>query len=275
MVGTVRHMADGLADPVDVAWARAMRRRGLAPATVEKRRGEFRSFRAAVGDWRAATRADVESWIDGRPLGARARYAAISHLHCFYVWARRDGLVAHDPTADVERPRLPRRLRRPALDVDIQRAMGDGAPARLRLAILLMALAGLRCCEVASITWADVELGERRLWVRGKGDHERAVGIPPQLAQALAADDAPGAERVVPWAPSYVSQQVNARLRAVGSRFTAHQIRHRFAYEYLAAPGGRVERLQHVLGHASIATTQQYTHLDADVVLAVSAHITI
>jgi site-specific recombinase XerC len=251
-----------------------MRRRGLQPSTIDKRLSEWRSFLATGADWRHATRRDVECWVDERPLGARARYSAVSHLHCFYVWARREGLVRHDPTADVERPRLPRRLRRPALDVDIQRALDTASPL-MRVVLLLMTLAGLRCCEVSRLTWADVELGERRLWLRGKGDHERAVGIPPQLAQALAAMDEPGGARVVPWSPAYVSHRVRAHMGAVGSRFTAHQIRHRFAYRYLAESGHNVEALRQVLGHSSIATTQQYTHLDHDVVLAVSARMAI
>ena len=250
-----------------------MRRRGLAPATITKRVSNWRSFCRAA-DWRTATRADVERWVDARPLGPHARYCALSHLHMFYVWARRDGLVGHDPTADVERPRLPRRLRRPALDVDIGRAL-DGADPTMTVALLLMALAGLRCCEVSALCWRDVELGERRLWLRGKGGHERAVGIAPQLAQALAALDAPGDGPVVGWSPAATSHRVRARLREVGSRATAHQLRHRFAYRYLEASGHNVEALRQALGHASIATTQLYTHLDGDVVLAVAARMAI
>jgi len=69
----------------------AMLRRNLAHGTVTARVNESRRWLAFAGDqWAVADRHLIEQWLDGRPLGARARYTAISHLSAFYRWAIRE-----------------------------------------------------------------------------------------------------------------------------------------------------------------------------------------
>src|SRR5215510_11099678 len=87
----------------------AERWRGLADTTVDKRLSLVRRWAAYIGDPfdLAVTWRDVELFVETSGMrAAKSRYAAVSHLHQFYVWAQRAGLVEHDPTVLVVRPRL-------------------------------------------------------------------------------------------------------------------------------------------------------------------------
>jgi len=243
-------------------YRRAMERRSLAPGTIVKRLSEVRAWVTHMGaGWPAASRADVEDWLDRRPLCARSRYGAISHLHAFYVWARREGFAVQDPTEMIERPRLPLSLPRPmpelAVDVALTTATGE-----LRTMVALMAWAGLRCCEVARLDWTDVDLVAGKLHVTGKGTRDRVIAISRRLRAELAAlegSSGPVVGRV--YTPGRVSQLVNGHLRACGiERHTAHSFRHR-KLTRLCEQTGDILAVQQYAGHASIATTQGYVHV--------------
>ena len=155
-------------------------------------------------------------------------------------------------------PRLPQPLARPASDEDWRRALlllGDP----WRTAVLVAGGAGLRCCEVAPLQWADVDLEHRRLVVvSGKGAKGRVVGIIPQVIAELAALN--GTRGLVvgrKMQPSRLSQGGNAALHGIGVRATMHQFRHRYATELLGAGANLVE-VQHALGHATLGMTQRY-----------------
>lgn len=242
-----------------------MRRSGLASGTVKKRRGELRSWERWIGaGWSSATWRDVEAWVSARPLGARAQASAVSHLRAFYRWARREGLTDADPCRDVEVPRIPRRLPRPASERDVRRAVGTGA-ATLELAAALMAYAGLRCCEVAVIDWADVDLVAGRIHVIGKGNREGYVPIVAPLAAVLAAGDGHTGRIITSTAgravtAARVSQLMGAHLRRRGADCTAHRLRH-YAGTRMLELGHDIMVVRDFLRHASVAQTEGYAQL--------------
>lgn len=248
----------------------AMLRRNLAHGTVTARVNESRRWLAFAGDqWARADRQLIEQWLDGRPLGARARYTAISHLSAFYRWAIREELAEHDPTITVERPRLPLRLPRPITSSEAEQLIG-GAD-ELELIVLLMLDAGLRCCEVARLRWRDVDLEAGTLYVTGKGGRDRLVGLPRRLRYALYSAHA---DSLSPWvaereqSPARLSQRVGVRCRELGLiGVTAHRLRHTYATRLLRATGGDLRAVQSALGHASVVSTQIYAAVDADRVL--------
>lgn len=261
-----------MAEHLLTEYAAAMRRRGLAPGTISARRGELQRWLEHTGfGWRDATRHDVERWLDRRPLGARARYTAISHLSAFYRWAMREELAGHDPTMTVERPRLPQRLPRPVRLEHVERLLAGVAGSELELAVLLMLDAGLRCCEVARLRWSDVDLEAGTLYVYGKGSRERLVGMPRRLRHALyLASIAPASDVVFgrTVTAARMSQVVNARCRELGVDATAHRLRHTYATRLYRATSGDLRAVQMSLGHASVATTQIYAAIDVDRVLS-------
>jgi site-specific recombinase XerD len=250
-----------------------MHRRGLERATITRRLALLRRFDQGVGGWRRATRADVERWLETLYVQPATMYATISHLRALYRWGRREGIVAVNPMELIDTPRLGRRLPRPAPDDQVRVALRT-TDLTMRAVLYLMALAGLRCCEVERLRWRDVELPDRRLWVRGKRDRDRVVAIPDQLARALEAitDGTDTRDLVFGWTAQMVSQRVNAHLRAVRAGFTAHQLRHRFATRLLEETSD-ITVVQHALGHASVANTQIYAELDLSKVLAATQRL--
>jgi integrase/recombinase XerC len=256
------------------ALTHAMRRRGLLESSIHARVFIVRRWWDFVGDpWRAQRR-DVERFIDSikpRARGASVasasiRYATVSHLHRFYLWARREGLTKRDPTELVERARLRPGLPHPITDTDLALAVTLAPSAPLRAALLLAATSGLRAGEMALLRWDDVD--DRSLRVHGKGDRERVVPLHADARDALESLDRRD-EWVLPWrarssnvSPGQrVSYALNQFLHGIGSTATAHSLRHWCATEALASSGD-LRAVQELLGHASPATTAIYTRLD-------------
>jgi site-specific recombinase XerD len=257
-------------------WRVHMDAAGLARGTIAARRSTFRAWWTYCdGDPFHADHHTIEAWLANRSLAPATAQRHLSDLHRFYRWAQREGLTASDPTVFVEPRHRPRRVPRPAPTRVVKEALWTD-DTRLRVAVALMAYGGLRCCEVAGLRVGDVDFDARRIFVRGKGSHERYVPLVRQLRAQLGAFDGapPGTpvfesrKRPGPASPGRVSQVIGAHLSAIaGERIGAHQLRHWYAGEVLNRTGS-LETVQQLLGHASIATTQGYA-----VLLNVSADV--
>jgi site-specific recombinase XerC len=256
--------ADGIHEQLQ-AWEVHQHQVGLTDGTIRARRYLLVSWAAWIGDgWRTAGWRDVEAWIASKDLKPRGQGAASSHLRAFYRWCRREGCLDIDPTRDVELPRVPRRLPRPASERDVRRAVGTGLD-RCELACAFMAYGGLRCCEVAILEWSDVNLVARRLHVIGKGNKEAYVPIVAPLAAIIAQGDGHRGRIVTSptgraLTPTRVSQVVNAHLRRVGADCTAHQLRHYAGTRMLELEGDLLV-VRDFLRHSSVAQTECYAQL--------------
>ena len=249
-------------------YERAMRRRYLSPGTIAARMSAVRRWLKHAGaGWSTATADDIEEWLDRRELAAASRYCQISHLSQFYRWAIRHGHATANPCEVIERPRLPRRLPRPARPDLVDQAL-EAAPVDVAIMLALMVDGGLRCCEVARLEWSDVDLAGGVLRFRGKGGADRVVGIPARLAGVLArSDDTAGPVVGRRMTPCRVSQIANGYLRSAGVGATAHQLRHLYGTRMLRATGGDLLAVQQALGHASVTSTQIYARVDPHVAL--------
>lgn len=246
----------------------AQRRRNYARGTTRKRVATARRWLEHIGDqWSAATWRDIDLFGDTRLIAPTTWRDEVSHLSTFYRWAMRADLCLSDPTALVERPRVPQRQPRPATEMEYIRVLSGSAPT-MRAILELMGRSGLRCCEVARLRWADVDLVGRAARVHGKGDRDRTVGLPRRVVQALAAIDG-DAELVfispttgVGYKAHRISSLVSQWCHGQGVPVTAHQLRHRYATVLLDAADGDLKVVQEALGHVSVATTEIYAKLN-------------
>lgn len=249
-------------------FGRDQERRGLLRTTVAVRRMDLRAFARVLNrDLFTATRGDIESFLDTRSIGVRARYTWISHLHCFYEWAIDQELTAVDPTARIVRPKLRRGLPRPASSSELSNALKGAAPIH-RCWILLASYQGLRCQEIGGLRREDVLEVEGLLRVvHGKGGHERLLPLHPEVFQALRSLPMPrhGWVFTAPmggrYSPQYISCNFNRALRDLGVEATAHQLRHWFGSN-LYAQTHDLRVVQEMMGHASPTTTSIYTAFD-------------
>ncbi|HUF19421.1 MAG TPA: tyrosine recombinase XerC [Burkholderiales bacterium] len=220
------------------------------------------------------------STLHARGLGGRSLARALSAWRSFYNYLARDHGFRHNPCAGVRAPRTARLLPDALSPEEAARLVeipGDEAlTLRDRAMFELFYSSGLRLSELVSLVHGDVDFADATVRVTGKGSKTRVV---PVGRQALAALQAWLKERALLAVPDetalFVSRSgrritpraVQQRLRdwalkqGIDVRVHPHMLRHSFASHVLQSSGD-LRAVQEMLGHASISTTQVYTHLD-------------
>jgi integrase/recombinase XerC len=213
-------------------------------------------------------------------LGGRSLARLLSAWRGFFAYLARDHGFTRNPAAGVRAPKSPRTLPK-ALSPDEARQLvsieGDEPfTVRDRAMFELFYSSGLRLSELTGLTAGDLSFADATVRVVGKGNKTRIVPVGSHALQAIRAwldlrtGIAAQEERAL-----FVNQRgraisprvVQARLRAWGIRqglpahIHPHMLRHSFASHVLQSSGD-LRAVQEMLGHASISTTQVYTHLD-------------
>jgi integrase/recombinase XerD len=271
--------------------------RGLSRNTLKAYRsdllqfGEFLDRRGLTltasshGDL-AAFLAELSAGTEERPAVVPSTLARkVACLRSFYRHLRREGILEHDPTADLRGPgksqHLPRVLSRDEVTRLLSQPRGaDPLAMRDRAMLELMYACGLRASEAVGLELADIDLEEGILCARGKGSKERLVPIGrealaavrgycrssrPQLLgnraqQQLFLNRRGGS---LTRQGLYKIVQGHASSAGLQQKMSPHTLRHTFA-THLLAGGCDLRSLQEMLGHADLATTQVYTHLSAE-----------
>jgi len=220
---------------------------------------------------------------------SRSLSRAVSALRTFYRWLDATDQLTNRALTQVAMPRIPHTLPKP-LTVDKATALvdGDGAEedwiqARDVAVMLLLYGAGLRISEALSLTRRDAPVtGRDVIRIVGKGGKERLVPILAVTQRAIERYLALCPHPLQPSAPLFLGakggplspriiQLAIARMReelALPETATPHALRHSFATHLLAA-GADLRQIQELLGHASLSTTQVYTEVDRERILAV------
>jgi integrase/recombinase XerD len=205
-----------------------------------------------------------------------------SALRRFYRFLVDDGLRGDDPSSALPQPKLQRPLPKVLGEADVESmfaAVGDkaasGEPlAQRNLALLeLLYGSGLRATEVVSLPRGAVRPGQPFLILRGKGSKERLVPISSRAGMAVKAwlDNVPASTPwLFPGGKKHISRvrlfqlvrEMAADAGIAPERISPHVLRHAFA-THLLSGGADLRVLQALLGHADIATTQIYTHVDS------------
>jgi integrase/recombinase XerD len=218
-------------------------------------------------------------WAEFAPSTVARRSAALRRFYAFLV---DDGLRRDDPSEALPRPRFERPLPRILDEGEIarmfeaaeDRAASGEATALRNLALLeLLYGSGLRASELVSLPRGALRPGQPFLILRGKGSKERLVPISSRADAAVRKwlEVAPGGVLwLFPSGKTHISrvrlfQIVRAMAADAGispERVSPHVLRHAFA-THLLSGGADLRVLQSLLGHADIATTQIYTHVDS------------
>jgi integrase/recombinase XerC len=270
--------------------------RGLSEHTVRAYVGDIEHLMAFAGRYGRTEIMDVDlgllrAWLASMAAAERSRATLARRgaaARTFFDWARRTGRVATDPALRLASARpaspLPTVLSVDAtarlLDVARTRAQ-EADPVHLRdwAALELLYATGARVGELCGADLDDLDLSERTLRVVGKGDKERVVpfGVPAAEAvqawldrgrPALAGDLAGRALLLGRRGGRADQRQIRAVAHAVAALsgvddIAPHALRHTAA-SHLLEGGSDLRSVQEVLGHASLATTQRYTHVTAE-----------
>lgn len=277
-------------DPLDPdlqRWLDHLRaERAASPHTLRAYLGDVGS----LAEWlattdrplRAAGLTDLRAWLaragrGGKRLAPATMARRIAAVRSFFRWLQRTGAVEHDPAARLVAPKVPRKTPR-FLDVDEAAAVVEQPTQqgwyRLRNQALLELIygGGLRVGEAADLDLDAVDLDARVVRVLGKGAKERVVPFGPPAADALgrwrdSRGDAPGALFLNRHGGRLSARSMWRIVRDAGAANGVpgthpHALRHSCATHMLGS-GADLRGIQEQLGHASLSTTQRYTHVDA------------
>lgn len=257
--------------------------RGAAANTIAAYgRDLAQASEALSGGLAAADARTLERLIhEWRDLAATSLARKLSSVRRFFAFLVSEGLRADNPAGDLASPTkgrpLPKTLSREEVDrifavVEEEAASG---PAGLRLKALIELLygSGLRATELVSLPRAAIKPGTPYAVLKGKGDKERMVPVSSRAGEAVAAwaaTLAPGEKFLFPSGNTHMSRvrlfQIVKTLAAAAGisplRVSPHVLRHAFA-THLLEGGADLRALQSMLGHADIATTQIYTHVQS------------
>jgi len=270
--------------------AYAAAEKGLAHQSIEayaRDLGDFARFAVGRGlrETEQATHATITVYLlalRGRglaPTTVKRRIAAIRGLFRFLL---HEGRIGDDPTLDLATPRLPRRLPRVLSLDDVERLLAipnlkrpEGSRDRAMLEI--MYASGLRISEVVGLDLGDVNLKAEIVRVIGKGGKERVVPMGSYAVQAVRAYVRDARSHMLKRRPTqalflnrsgmrltrqgcWKLLRQYARRARITKPISPHVLRHSFA-THLLERGADLRAVQEMLGHASVVTTQVYTHV--------------
>ena len=212
----------------------------------------------------------------------------IASVKSFFNFLLDEGELIEDPTENLSSPRIGRSLPKPLSEEEVQLLLDEpfksDSPEGLRDGAMLELLyaSGLRVSEMINLDVRDVNVAEQYLRCLGKGSKERIVPLYDRVVNVVQGYVANGRSHLlVPGNPNeqalFISRRGSrltrqgfwlilknhARNAGIVQTITPHTLRHSFA-THLLAGGASLRNVQEFLGHASIATTQIYTHITSE-----------
>lgn len=263
--------------------------RRMSPHTISNYRRDLEKLLALSGDIPLAglqvhhIRRFVAQ-LHGRGLSGRSLARLLSAWRGFFLWLGERGLVKANPCDGIRPPKSPRLLPK-ALSVDetarLLDAVEDDDPVQAARDLAMFELfysSGLRLAELVALDCdvLDTVLHEGEIRVLGKRSKLRLVPVGSKAREALAVWAAMRGELALPGeralfvgvrggriSPRMVESRLERRAQRLGlpTHVHPHMLRHSFASHVLQSSGD-LRAVQEMLGHASIASTQVYTHLD-------------
>ena len=275
--------------------------RGASPATLRNYTSDLRQLCSFLLSARladppidpAALSPDVIraylQWLDRKGEKRTSLARKLACIRSFYRYLVRTGLVSRSPVEDLRTPKQPKHLPRVLSKDDAEALMAfpdQGTIGSLRDRALLETLysTGARVSELVSMNVEDLHQSEGVVRLQGKGRKERIVPIGDLAIQAIQTYRGSLELSIIsnqPSAPVFLNHRggrltsrsvarIVARYssRLTGGSVSPHTLRHSFA-THLLDEGADLRAIQEMLGHASLSTTQKYTHVATDQLMAV------
>lgn len=225
---------------------------------------------------------DHLAWRLAQGYKARSTARFLSGVRGFYRYCLREGLIAEDPTLQVELPQLGKPLPKSLSEADVEALLAapeteDPLGLRDRAMLEVLYACGLRVSELVGLTLEQLNLRQGVVRVFGKGSKERLVPLGEEAIVWLerylrnARDDLLGGRPSDVLFPSLRGEQMtrqtfwhrikhHAKVAGIGKSLSPHTLRHAFA-THLLNHGADLRVVQMLLGHSDLSTTQICTHI--------------
>ena len=271
--------------------------RGVSPNTVAAYRNdlcqlvEFLEDRDSGdngGGWDGLDPQDLASYVlqlHERGYSDTTRARKVASARSLFAFLTEEGIVSKDPTENLSFPRvgrsLPEALTEEEAEALLSAPAGDAPEAiRDRAMLELLYATGMRVTELVSLDLRDIDLDQSFVRCFGKGSKERLIPIHPQAGEAVMAYMEYGRPKLAKkrsGLAAFLNRRGDrltrqgfwlllrrlARRAGLQRKITPHTLRHTFA-THLLHGGAPLRNVQELLGHASITTTQVYTHLTSE-----------
>ena len=263
--------------------------RNLSPHTLRAYTGDLSELCGTIENDGPVPASDVGLLALRRHLGAlserglhiRSVARKISAIRAFFRWLAAEGRIATDPADALKVPKRGRPLPKVLSTTEVEALLGaptgtDWLASRDRAILETLYSSGARVAEAADLNLADVDLSEGTALLRGKGRKERLAGLGgPAVASLLAYLDLSSKARVRRHRTALflnprgdrlsirgIARVLDrcARLAGLPAGTSPHVLRHSFA-THLLEGGANLREVQEMLGHASLSSTQIYTHM--------------
>lgn len=275
---------------------------GASRETIRGYRSDLRQFLSFANESREAVASPLVpdqvdpllirsylAWLDRKGEKKSSLARKLAALRSCYRFLAREGLVGRNPAEEVRTPKqpqyLPRVLTKDDADALMELPEGNNLLSLRDRAILeTLYSTGARVSELVGMNLEDLNMGDGLVRLRGKGRKERIVPIGEVAVEsvkeyrAVLKPSAIGHQLSAPVFMNHRGGRLTARSveRIVGKyssllvsgRVSPHALRHSFA-THLLDEGADLRAIQEMLGHASLGTTQKYTHLATDQLMAV------
>ncbi|QDT75107.1 site-specific tyrosine recombinase XerD [Lacipirellula limnantheis] len=238
-----------------------------------------------LGQLRVSELARYPAWLAEQQLAPKSVVRHVASLKVFFRYLQLEGVLAENEAELLGSPKLWQRVPEVMSPLQVDQLLGaprrsDGLWMRDRALLELLYATGCRVSELSNLALRDLHLAERYCICRGKGDKQRIVPLGRRAVEAVERylreergklaghrSPTPGWVLLSTRGDRLRRERIWELLKRYAARVGAspevspHSLRHSFA-THLLAGGADLRQVQELLGHASIATTQIYTHVD-------------
>ena len=207
--------------------------------------------------WSTITRQDIEQYIAAKNSSESTKASVLTAVRGIFCFCCTHYGLKENPARYIAMPKLSKKIPHVLTTAEIDAALRL-APSKIKLAIMLMYLCGLRVSECLSLSIEDFK--NHRILVRGKGKKERYVYVLSHIEE-LAHELCKSGLIFEGTSDRQFRYDIYSVFRAAGIEMSPHMLRHTFASN-MANAGMPLSHLAQLMGHSSIKTTQIYLHAD-------------